>query len=131
MVAMLCGIMSFELMLEWLLTEHDVIKRLADTCWRARGEGGLDALAGVGPFWHFNGVERASPPMMGPKQWEEWVVPYDGEIMRRIKAADPEAIIHVHCHGRMGTLVTRSFRWEWTRPTRSSRRRRATRTWPN
>ncbi len=59
----------------------------------------------IGPFWHFNGVERASPPMMGPRQWEEWVVPYDGEMMRRIKAADPENKIHVHCHGRVGTLL--------------------------
>jgi uroporphyrinogen-III decarboxylase len=25
--------------------------------------------------------------------------------MRRIKAADPEAIIHVHCHGQVGTLL--------------------------
>ena len=60
---------------------------------------------GVGPFWHFNGVERAAPPMMGPRQWDEWVVPYDGEIMRRIKAADPEARIHVHCHGKVRTLL--------------------------
>ena len=50
---------------------------------------------GVGPFWHFSGAERASPPMMGPRQWEEWVVPYDGELMRRIHArgrvrAEPE-----------------------------------------
>jgi SAM-dependent methyltransferase len=59
----------------------------------------------VGPFWHFNGVERAAPPMMGPRQWEKWVVPYDGEIMRRIKAADPSARIHVHCHGKVRTLL--------------------------
>jgi uroporphyrinogen-III decarboxylase len=60
---------------------------------------------GVGPYWHFNGVERAAPPMMSPSHWEEWVVPYDGEIMRRIKAADPQARIHVHCHGKVNTLL--------------------------
>ena len=43
--------------------------------------------------------------MMGPRQWDEWVVPYDGEIMRRIKAADPEATIHVHCHGKVRMLL--------------------------
>ena len=43
--------------------------------------------------------------MMGPRQWEEWVVPYDGELMRRIHARDPEARIHVHCHGRVGALL--------------------------
>jgi uroporphyrinogen-III decarboxylase len=43
--------------------------------------------------------------MMSPKQWDQWVVPYDGEIMRRIKAADPEATIHIHCHGKVRTLL--------------------------
>jgi uroporphyrinogen-III decarboxylase len=106
MVAMLCGIMSYEQVLEWVLLEPDVIKRLADT-WLERVGEKVDWLLsqGVGPFWHFNGVERAAPPMMGPKQWEALVVPYDGEIMRRIKAADSEAKIHIHCHGKVRTLL--------------------------
>ena len=33
------------------------------------------------------------------------VVPYDGEIMRKIKSADPKATIHVHCHGNVRTLL--------------------------
>ena len=105
-VAMLCGVMSYELLLEWLMTEPGAIRRLAET-WLARTGEKVDWLLaqGVGPFWHFNGVERAAPPMMGPRQWDEWVVPYDGEIMRRIKAADPQARIHVHCHGKVRTLL--------------------------
>lgn len=106
MVAMLCGIMPYELLLEWVISEPGIIKALADA-WLERVSVRVDWLLsqGVGPFWHFNGVERASPPMMGPKQWEQWVVPYDGEIKRRIKAADPNARIHVHCHGRVRTLL--------------------------
>jgi uroporphyrinogen-III decarboxylase len=106
MVAMLCGIMDFGMLLEWVLAEPELIKRLADT-WLDRTWQKVDFLLsqGVGPFWHFNGVERASPPMMGPKQWETLVVPYDGEIMRRIKERDKEAKIHVHCHGKVGTLL--------------------------
>jgi len=106
MVAMLVGMMDYELVLEWVLAEPTLIKRLADA-WLERTWAKLDFLLsqGVGPFWHFNGVERASPPMMGPKQWQELVVPYDGEIMRRIKARDPQARIHVHCHGKVGTLL--------------------------
>jgi uroporphyrinogen-III decarboxylase len=106
MVAMLVGIMEYEQMLEWLVTERDVIKTLADT-WLERVGERVDWLLeqGVGPFWHFNGVERAAPPMMSPRHWDEWVVPYDGEIMRRIKAADPQARIHVHCHGKVRTLL--------------------------
>ena len=79
---------------------------MADT-WLERTGEKVDWLLsqGVGPFWHFNGVERAAPPMMGPRQWEHWVVPYDGELMRRIKDADPEARIHVHCHGKVRTLL--------------------------
>jgi len=106
MVACLCGMMSFQLLLEWVIEEPGAIRDLAEA-WLERTGGKVDFLLsqGIGPFWHFNGVERASPPMMGPRQWEEWVVPYDGEIMRRIKAHDPEARIHVHCHGRVGTLL--------------------------
>ena len=106
MVAMLVGIMNYERVLEWLMTEPDIIKTLADT-WLERVGERVDFLLeqGVGPYWHFNGVERASPPMMGPKQWNQLVVPYDGEIMRRIKSADPEAVISVHCHGKVRTLL--------------------------
>jgi len=106
MVAMLCGVMSYEQMLEWTMTEPAVIKTLADV-WLERVGEKVDWLLsqGVGPFWHFNGVERAAPPMMSRTQWEEWVVAYDGEIMRRIKAADPDATIHVHCHGKVRTLL--------------------------
>ena len=106
MVAMLVGIMNFELVLEWVLQEPGLIRMLADA-WLERTWAKLDFLLsrGVGPFWHINGVERASPPMMGPRQWDEWVVPYDGEIIRRIKNRDPEARIHVHCHGRISSLL--------------------------
>jgi len=106
MVAMLCGVMSFERVLEWTLEEENLLKALADT-WLARTRERIDYLMdqGVGPIWHFNGVERATPPMMGPRQWDQWVVPYDGEIMRQIKQRDPNALIHVHCHGRVGTLL--------------------------
>jgi uroporphyrinogen-III decarboxylase len=106
MVAMLCGMMKFEMLLEWVLAEPTLVKRLADE-WLKRTDEKVKYLQeqGIGPFWHFNGVERASPPMMGPRQWEQLVVPYDGEIMRRIKSRDPQAIIHVHCHGRVGTLL--------------------------
>ena len=106
MVAMLCGMMPFEQLLEWTLTQPGLLRELADA-WLERTREKVDFLLaqGVGPFWSFNGVERASPPMMGPKQWDEWVVPYDGEIMRQIKERAPESIIHVHCHGRVGPLV--------------------------
>ena len=106
MVAMLTGIMSYQLMLEWLLLEPGLIQVLADTWLERTGEKVDWLLAqGAGPFWNFNGVERAAPPMMSPRQWDQWVVPYDGEIMRRIKAADPEATIHIHCHGKVRTLL--------------------------
>lgn len=106
MVAMLVGVMPYELALEWMLTEPGIIRTLADL-WLERTRERVEFLLdqGVGPFWHFNGVERACPPMMGPKQWEEWVVPYDGAIMALIKRRDPTSLIHVHCHGKVGRLL--------------------------
>ena len=110
MVAMLVGMIPYELVLEWMIAEPQAIRALADA-WLERTRQKVEFLLdqGVGPFWHFNGVERACPPLMGPRQWEEWVVPYDGAIMRLIKARDPQSLIHVHCHGKVGTLL-RSFR---------------------
>lgn len=109
MVAMLCGVMHYEQMLEWLMTETPAIQALADA-WLHRTGTIVDYLLdqGVGPCWHFNGVERACPPMMSPQQWERWVVPFDGAIMKRIRSRDPDTLIHVHCHGKVGTLL-RSF----------------------
>jgi uroporphyrinogen-III decarboxylase len=110
MVAMLVGMIPYELVLEWMAAEPQAIRALADA-WLERTRQKVEFLLdqGAGPFWHFNGVERACPPMMGPRQWEEWVVPYDGAIMKLIKARDPQSLIHVHCHGKVGTLL-RSFR---------------------
>ena len=106
MVAMLVGMMPYEMVLEWVLAEPALIKALADA-WLERTRPKVEFLLdqGVGPFWHFNGVERACPPMMGPRQWEELIVPYDGELMRLIKQRDPDSLIHVHCHGRVGELL--------------------------
>ncbi len=106
MPAMLCGMMSYQQLLEWVITEPAIIKRLADA-WleRVRQKVAWLLEQGVGPFWHFNGVERVCPPMMGPTQWEELVRPYDGAIMKQIKSADPAARIHVHCHARIAQLL--------------------------
>jgi len=106
MVAMLVAMMPYEQVLEWVLAEPGLIKALADA-WLERTRPKVEFLLsqGVGPFWHFNGVERACPPMMGPKQWDELVLPYDGELMRLVKERDPGALIHVHCHGKVGRLL--------------------------
>ncbi len=106
MVAMLCGVMSYQQLLEWLVSEPQLIRRLADA-WLERVSQKVEWLLsqGVGPFWHFNGIERACPPMMGPAQWDEYIRPYDGEIMRMIKKSDPQARIHVHCHARVGAFL--------------------------
>ncbi|MBL7223008.1 MAG: hypothetical protein ISS72_04070 [Candidatus Brocadiae bacterium] len=106
MVAMLVGMMPYEMALEWVLAEPMLIKALADA-WLERTGAKVEFLLGqgVGPFWHFNGIERACPPLMGPRQWDELVLPYDGEIMRRIKERDPDSLIHVHCHGKVGRLL--------------------------
>ncbi len=106
MVAMLVGMMPYQQMLEWIALEPGLLRMLADA-WldRVREKVAFLLDQGVGPVWHFNGIERACPPMMGPRQWDELIVPYDGEIMRLIKEHDPEAIIHVHCHGKVGRLL--------------------------
>ena len=105
-VAMLSASIQPVLMLEWTLTRPDLITRVADA-WLARTAEKVDWLLsqGVGPYWRLCGFDFAAPPFMGPETRDSLVVPYDGEIIRRIKSADSEAIIHVHCHGKVRTLL--------------------------
>ena len=94
MVAMLVGMMPYEMALEWVFTESTLIKALGDArLERTRPKVAFPLDQAVGPLWHFNGVERACPPLMGPKEWDELVLPYGGEIMRLLRERDPDGLI--------------------------------------
>lgn len=65
----------------------------------------LDYLleAGVGPVIAFNGEELITPPVHGPRDFDEFVVAYDRLLVERIHARG--ALCRIHCHGRIGRLL--------------------------
>ena len=48
---------------------------------------------------NFGGSEQCTPPMMAPKAFEEYVVPYDGKIIARLK--EYGIPVNMHCHGKV------------------------------
>lgn len=85
---------------------RDLVARLMDTV-AERLTVVLRALleAGVGPIIRFGGPEHATPPLMGPADFDEWVVRYDAPLMRLCKQYG--RFVAVHCHGRIRHALAR------------------------
>lgn len=94
----------FEQFLTWCVAEKPTIVRLIETAFERIFEQ-LEYLLqkGVGPIFHFGGSEQATPPMMSPQLYDEFVVKYDGKLFDLVHRYD--RYVAVHCHGRVGTLL--------------------------
>ena len=57
----------------------------------------------VGPLFGYVGPELCIPPLQSPRDFDEWVVGPDGEIIDMIHAAG--GMVLCHCHGRMGPVL--------------------------
>ena len=95
-------VMDFTLFLELTLSEnklfHELLAELSD-----RGCQIIDALLeGRAPdtIVNIGGSEQCTPPMMGPRGYDEFVTPYDGPMVARLKQHG--VITTCHCHGKVG-----------------------------
>ncbi len=61
---------------------------------------------GVGPIYYFNGPEYALPPLMSPRDFEEFVVAYDARLVELIHSYADRYVI-VHSHGRVSRFLER------------------------
>jgi hypothetical protein len=61
--------------------------------------------AGVGPIIRFGGAERATPPMMGPTDFDELYVAYDQPLIDLCKRHG--RLVAVHCHGQIAHALER------------------------
>ncbi|MBI2438218.1 MAG: hypothetical protein HYV36_05330 [Lentisphaerae bacterium] len=61
--------------------------------------------AGVGPIVRFGGAEHATPPLMGPADFDHLVVRYDTPLIRLCKQYG--RFVAVHCHGRIRHALAR------------------------
>jgi len=94
----------FEDFLTWCVTEKPTIARLIETAFERIYEQ-LEYILqkGVGPIFHFGGSEQATPPMMSPKLYDEFVVKYDGRLFNLVHRYN--GYVAVHCHGRVKGIL--------------------------
>jgi hypothetical protein len=57
----------------------------------------------VGPLFFYVGPELCIPPLQSPRDFEEWVVGPDRQMIDLVHAAGGQ--MFVHCHGRMGPVL--------------------------
>jgi len=95
---------SFEKFLMWCIAEKSTILTLIETAFERIYEQ-LEYLLqrGVGPVFHFGGSEQATPPMMSPKLYDEFVVKYDGRLFDLVHRYG--GYVAVHCHGRVKSIL--------------------------
>jgi len=91
----------------WTLEERPLLKRFLDAMFQRV----LDHLRycldnGVGPVYYFNGPEYALPPLMSPRDFDEFVVEYDRELIRVVHSY-PGTYTIIHSHGRVNNFLER------------------------
>jgi len=94
----------FDQFLEWCAAEHDLIDRLIRTVFE-RIHVKLEWLLqqGIGPTFWFGGSEQATPPMMSPRYYDDFVVKYDGRLFDLVHRYGQ--LVHVHCHGKIAATL--------------------------
>lgn len=94
----------FEQFLLWCKTKKATILRLIETVFeRIYEQLGYLLQRGVGPVFHFGGSEQATPPMMSPELYDEFVVRYDRKLFDLIHRYG--GLVAVHCHGRVRSIL--------------------------
>ncbi len=101
-----CWGMSEEFRTVFCFTEQERLRRMVDTA----QERLLDYVTrlldvGAGPVFRWYAIEDFVEPMMPPSFVDEFIVPYDREIVKLIH--DRGGRVVMHCHGRLGAQIER------------------------
>lgn len=100
-IVSISGAMNFELFLELSLTEKAWFHELVAEITR-RNLAILESIFSHGPIdsvFTFGGSEQCTPPMMAPAAYDEYVVPYDGQIIEFLHSQG--CPVNIHCHGKV------------------------------
>ena len=94
----------FKKFLMWCATEKSTIAKLIETAFERIYEQFEYLLQqGVDPIFRFGGSEQATPPMMSPKLYDEFVVRYDKRLFDLVHRYG--GCVAVHCHGRVRGIL--------------------------
>ena len=101
-------LLHFDQFLEWCAAERELILELERTV-HERIMVKLRHLVASGVakdtvLW-IGGSEQCTPPMMGPRDYDAFVLPFEGEIYRLWHEGG--GFVHLHCHGKVGTMFDR------------------------
>ena len=90
----------------WTRTERELLVEMMDVAFE-RIMDQLDYLLenDVGPVYYINGSEYAVPPLMSPRDFEEFVVRHEREMVSKIH--EYGKVAHIHCHGRLDRCLER------------------------
>jgi len=94
------SLMDSETLALWSITHRELLHLLL----RTFNERVLELMkklleGGCGPVIGSIGQELATPPLLGPADFEEFVVEYDREVIDMVHRYG--ATVHIHCHGNL------------------------------
>jgi len=98
------GLLGSERLAFWSVEHRDLIGRLLEVIavrWRRLIEAML--AAGVGPVFTFLGQELATPPLLSPADFGEFVTRVETPVYDLIHAAG--GIVRIHCHGNLKAVL--------------------------
>ena len=91
----------------WTLEQRPLLREMLDVAYeRIAGLLEYCLKADLGPIYYFNGPEYALPPLMSPRDFEEFVVEYDAPLVRLIHSYPGKYAI-IHSHGRVNRFLER------------------------
>jgi len=97
-------VMDSETLALWSVTQRDLLHLLLRTFnERALELMGKLMAGGCGPVMGSIGQELATPPLVGPADFEEFVVEYDRQVFDLVHRYG--ATVHVHCHGNLRQVL--------------------------
>ena len=104
-IVAISGTMCLELFLELSHTEKDLFHQLLEEITRRE----LEVLRAVfnrrelETVVNLGGSEQCTPPMMAPGAYEEYVEPYDGQIVDFLH--EQGVLVNMHCHGKVSRAL--------------------------
>jgi len=91
----------------WTIERRDLLVEMLNAAAERIGEALRFCLdAGAGPIIYFNGPEYALPPLMSPRDFEQFVVAYDAPLVDLVHSYAGRYVI-IHCHGRVNRFLER------------------------
>jgi uroporphyrinogen-III decarboxylase len=93
--------MHLETFLEWSVTYRDLFKEILQEITQ-RNLALIDAVfknRRLETIVNFGGSEQCTPPLMSPHSYDDLVVPYDGQMVARLKQYG--IMVSCHCHGKI------------------------------